>query len=154
MKFTIGRIYILKINGIATKLFISPKSSVPQGSHFGPICFIIFTNDLDIEFLLCYADDTKAFRKIRNLQDRNKLQEDIDKISKWSIENNLTLNVKKTYHVSYGRSKFDSIYTLNHNIIEKCITVRDLGIIFDSGLTFKPHIESIARRLSQISQSY
>lgn len=65
MKFVLNRSYTLKINGVATNEIIHPRSSVPQGSHFGPILYVIFTNDIDIENILCYADDTKAFRIIR-----------------------------------------------------------------------------------------
>lgn len=37
MEFIIGRSYILKIDGEPTEFVISPKRSVPQGSHSGPI---------------------------------------------------------------------------------------------------------------------
>lgn len=151
MKFTIGREYLLKINGIPSRISIRPASSVPQGSHFGPMCFVIFTNDLDIENLSSYADDKKVFRVIRTMEDRDALQGDVDRVARWAVENQLTLNVGKTYHMSYGKIAVDTILTLNHIIIEKCTTVRDLGVTFDSELTFKPHIQSIARRLSQMT---
>lgn len=151
MKFIIGRVYVLKINGVPTGISISPASSVPQGSHFGPICFVIFTNDLDVPNLRCYADDTKVFRSIKTMEDRNDLQKDVDRVATWSTNNQLTRNVGKTYHMSYGKQAVDSLYSLNHIIIEKCVTVRDLGVTFDSELTFKPHIQSIARRLSQMA---
>lgn len=70
MKF-IGREYILKVNGQTTKFSISPESSVLQGSHFGPILFITFTNNMDDEDTLCYADDKKIFKVIRGMEDRN-----------------------------------------------------------------------------------
>lgn len=87
MKFTVGRIYILKINGQATEFFIQPESSVSQGSHFGPILYLIFTDDMNVEDMLCYADDTKIFKIIRNIEDRNALQANIDRIQDWSVSN-------------------------------------------------------------------
>lgn len=79
------------------------------------------------------------------------MQRDIDKVVTWSIENQLTLNIKKTYHMSYGRQNIDCIFIVHQSIIEKTSTVRDLGIIFDTELTFKPHIQSISRRISQMA---
>lgn len=153
MKFMIGREYFLKMGGIPSNISIMPESSVPQGSHFGPICFLLFTNDLNLDNQLCYADDKKIYRVIRNMDDRDALQRDIDNVAKWSRDHQLNLNVSKTYHMSYGKKKknVDCIFTLNHIIIEKCTNVRDLGVTFDSDLTFKPHIQSIARRLSQMA---
>lgn len=150
MNFIIGRKYILKIDGIETTFEIMPKSSVRQGSHMGPILYyILFTNGLGLDEL-CYADDTKVFQIIRTLQDRDALQTKINKIEKWSSENGLTLNPNETYHVSYGKRTVHSLYFIKGQIIEEKKEARDLGVIFDSGLTFKSHIEYVNKRASQM----
>lgn len=106
----------------------------------GPMLYILFTSGLGLDEL-CYADDTKVFQIIRNLHDRDALQAKINKIEKWSQENGLTLNPKKTYHVSY---------VIKGQIIEEVKEVRDLGVLFDSDLTFKSHVEYINKRTSQM----
>lgn len=151
IKFIMKREYYLKVNDNPTNFKIIPKSSVPQGSHLGPILFVIFTNEIGINNILTYADDTKIFHVIRNMEDRNELQNNINILENWARENHLTLNARKTYHVSYGKSVIDSIYFLQGAVIEKTSQVRDLGVIFDSKLTFKPHIEQITRRLNQMT---
>ena len=65
----------------------SVLSGVPQGSVLGPILFLIYITDLDDDIsskVLTFADDTKVFRKITKDTDKQSLQDDIDKVVKWS----------------------------------------------------------------------
>ena len=60
---------------------------VPQGSVLGPILFLIYINDLEDDIsskVLTFADDTKVFRKVTNDTDKRSLQDDLDKLVKWS----------------------------------------------------------------------
>lgn len=135
MRFVVGREYVLKIDNIPTEAVIKPKSSVPQGSHFGPILYVIFTNDINISNISCYADNTKNFRIIKDMDDRNELQKNIRELETWAATNFLKLIKKKSYQVSYGKQKVDLCYFLQGSMIEKVSQVRDLGLIFDNQLT-------------------
>ena len=60
---------------------------VPQGSVLGPILFLIYINYLEEGVtgnILKFADDTKLFRKTKEIGDKQKLQDDIDKLVRWS----------------------------------------------------------------------
>jgi hypothetical protein len=62
-------------------------SGVPQGCHFGPLCFIWFVNDISRIFryirVLFYADDMKLFLLVRGIQDFLKIQSDLNRLAEW-----------------------------------------------------------------------
>ena len=66
-------------------------SGVPQGTVLGPILFLLYVNDLDQYVkdskLSSFDDDTRIGRKILTLNDCNLLQEDLNRIIRWSEEN-------------------------------------------------------------------
>ena len=65
----------------------SVLSGVPQGSVLGLILCLVYINDLEEGVtgkLLKFADDTKLFRKTKEFGDKQKLQNNIDKLVRWS----------------------------------------------------------------------
>ena len=65
----------------------SVLSGVPQGSVLGPILFLVYINDVEEGVtgkILKFADDTKLFRKTKEIGDKQKLQYDIYKLVRWS----------------------------------------------------------------------
>ena len=68
---------------------------MPQGSVLEPILFLVYINDLEEGVtgkILKFADDTKLFRKTKEIGDNQKLQDDINKLVKWSEKGQMLFN--------------------------------------------------------------
>ena len=76
----------------------SVLSGVPQGSVLGPNLLLVYINDLEEGVtgkILTFADDTKLFRKAKEIGDKHKIQDDIDKLVKWSEKWQMLFNFGK-----------------------------------------------------------
>lgn len=157
MSFISGRSYILKSEGVIykrTKFYTS--SSVPQGSHIGPLLFILMCNDMSTTVDECQfyisqlADDTKIYGIVNNEVQATNLQMVISRFKEWTHNNKLELNAKKTIHVSYknkrNQNNFSKTYYIGSDPIIQKDKTRDLGVIFDSHLTFDAHLDEISGR--------
>lgn len=73
------------VNG-EKSMYITPTSSVPQGSILSPLLFALFINDLPRYVranILLFADDLKIYLKIGSHNDALLLQNDINSIIRW-----------------------------------------------------------------------
>ena len=92
---------------------------IPQGSVLGPLLFLMFINDLDLNIhnaLLKFADDTKICSRICNSEDVQKLQEDLNTLQEWAHTWQMKFNIQKCkvmrvgdsdsgFHVFHGKSE-------------------------------------------------
>ena len=92
-----------------------------------------------------YADDIKIVAPITNHSDCERLQNDMDAFSAWSVHNKLLLNVSKCKVLSFFRirSPIFHQYSLYNTGIARVEFISDLGVIFTSDLSFERHIDSI-----------
>jgi len=132
------------------------SSGVPQGSHLGPLLFVIFINDIkeclkNCEFLL-FADDLKVFKPIYTADDCWGLQADLDSLATYCNINHLTLNISKCCQITFSRvhSPIVCHYTINNSQLSNVTKVKDLGVIIDNKLLFDAHIDSIVQKSYQM----
>lgn len=144
------RFQYVKLMGHNSKKF-EVKSGVPQGSHLGPLLFILFMDDVTRIFKtmkILYADDLKLCSKIKSVSDAIQLQLDINALSDWCKRNHLDLNVGKCKTMSYFRKrtpiKFD--YTIDGIQLTRVKIIQDLGVWFDEQLTFNRHIDYVTSK--------
>lgn len=116
--FLVNRRYTLKVDGNTYGLGHNATSSVPQGSHVGPILFDIYCSDLmDIIYgtdvkLRAFADDSKFLRFIETRNDSIELQLVLDRATKWCGDNRLPINPNKTKHLSFSMAPSHRINTM------------------------------------------
>lgn len=133
-------------NGFKSSIFTA-SSGVPQGSNLGPLLFLLFVNDLCSEIdcqKLLFADDLKIFQSISSVDDCIVLQSELDKVQNWCNFNNLNLNAAKCKIVTYTKkqSRYEHNYNIDGTVLDRQNSIKDLGIIFDSQLSFTQHINN------------
>ena len=76
------------------------RSGVPQGTDLGPLCFLIYINDMGNSIsrkttLRLFADDSLLYRSIKTIDDRKQLQEDLTTLTKWAETWQMTFHPAK-----------------------------------------------------------
>ena len=137
---------------------LNTSCGVPQGSILGPLLFILYINDISNVstklFPIIYADDSNLFIQGKNITDMVAvLNTEVKKVSEWVNSNKLSLNISKTNYMVFKRKNYrvhvpDDII-INNNIISRVYTIKFLGVILDSHLTWEKHINYIRNKISK-----
>ena len=131
----------------------SVLSGVPQGSILGPILFLIYINDLEDDIsskVLKFADDTKVFRKFTNDTDKQSLQDDLEKLVKWSEIWQMLLNFGKCKCIHIGHRNMDKEYKMGDAVQGRTTQEKDLGVTFSNDMTVSEQCGIAALKGNQI----
>ena len=128
-------------------------SGVPQGSVLGPLLFIIYINDLDVNItsnLSKFADDTKIGRTTNDIDDSQALQDDLNKLYDWSVKWQMEFNVDKCKVMRMGTVSHNISYQLNDKEIGTTQCERDLGVRVNKDLKPKEQVISVRNKANRI----
>ena len=137
---------------------------VPQGSVLGPLLFLLYINDIykcssEFTFYL-FADDTSIIYADNNLRTlESTVNSELAKVSEWLKANKLTLNIKKSNYVIFRprqktmpfvpQVKIFNPMSNTHTSLEIKDFIKYLGIMIDSDLSWKNHIDFICHKISK-----
>ena len=68
------------------------------------------------------------FRKVKNDGDRQHLQNDLDKLAKWSEKWQMLLNFRKRKCIYTGRGNLDVNYKMGATVLGTTVKEKDLGL--------------------------
>ena len=133
-------------------------SGVPQGSVLGPLLFIIYINDMsELINHLCklFADDSKVIAVIKDYQDSERLQSDLNKLVSWAQTWKMKFNYDKCKVMYFGKkNRTKSVYTLNNFETDSRVALTeidnesDLGIQIFSDLKWNLKLKELLIKLT------
>ena len=110
---------------------------VPQGSVLGPILFLVYIDELEEGVtgnILTFADDTILFRKTKEIGEKHKLQDDIDKLVRWSETWQMLFNFWKYKCLHTGPGNTGKNYEMGRTILSKTVKEKDLGVSMNANM--------------------
>ena len=132
---------------------------VPQGSILGPLLFLIYVNEIPSTVNSCdislYADDTVLFCSAKTtIELEQKLNSDLQNLSRWFGANRLTLNTSKCKFMVFGSNaklaKLQNINLLiNNRPLNRVESFKYLGITLNQTLSWSDHIEALFTKVNQ-----
>ena len=140
-----------------------------QGSSLGPLLFNVATNQLTAYIpselngfkvsITRFADDTQVAvtgprHQLKRMEET--MEELLDLMTSWFLQNRMKVNAQKTELIMFGsRQNLQHIKdppTVNFigETIHPSSTVKNLGVIMDSTMTWAPHIDNLVAKCTGI----
>ena len=99
---------------------------------------------------MIFADDTKLFNMVSDIQGYKQLREDLDKLLDWSETWQLHFNQGKYKDLHFGRNNSKKTYYICNTTLEVVREEKDLGVIIDDQLTFHKHIATAVKKANRM----
>ena len=131
-------------------------SGVPQGIVLGPLCFLIYINDMEKSIsrtstLRLFADVSLLYRPVNTTDDDKKLQEDLTELTKWADKWQMTFHPAKCYILRVTRKKIPIItnYEMLGQQLETVHQYPYLGVELSEDLGWEPHINKVISKANR-----
>ena len=140
---------------------------VLQGSVLGPVLFTVYTGTLTflpeaqrVSYHF-FAGDMQLFIKIEDIDEaKHRLSSLLSDLKIWMARRKLKLNVGKT-EIIVIRGNLKNVPVANFGVMSfgdthlvPCESAKNLGVVLDSSLSFRSHIDSIVKTCEQEKSCY
>ena len=133
---------------------------LPQGpwldlaiDRLATILFLVYINDLEegvIGKILKFADDTKLFTKTKEIGDKQNVQDDIDKLVKWSEKWQMLFNFGKCKCLHIGPGNTSMTYEMGGTILSTTVKEKDLGVTMNANMKVSEQCRIAASKGNQV----
>ena len=121
--------------------------------YSGLFLFLVYINDLEEGVtgkILNFADDTKLFRKTKEIGDKQKLQDDFNKLIKWSEKWQMLFNFGKCKCLHTGPGNTGMNYEMGGTILSKTVKEKDLGVTMIANMKVSEQYRIAAAKGNQV----
>ncbi|ETO12526.1 hypothetical protein RFI_24849 [Reticulomyxa filosa] len=161
--FLSERVGQVVLNGISSSIY-NFDTGVPQGSSLSPLLFLLYINDISQEVhepIQCgmFADDVALWTsiytsKMKEMDNQLQLlQQSLDGILLWASKWKLLLSPEKSQCITFRKKNKRNYPLLSLHLgdakIPETNKVKYLGLIMDSHLTYKEHVNYVYGKASR-----
>ena len=121
----------------------------------GPLFFLIDINDIHIGLspgskISLFADDSLLYRTIADESDSLRLQNDLDTLQQWELNNKMEFHPDKCslLQITNRLHPVNFIYNIHNTPIQATKSAKYLGVTIDDSLSWDPHIKSTFQKAS------
>ena len=129
-------------------------NGVPQGTKLGPVIFLTSINSsADPVYTKCwkYVDDL-TLSENRNINTASKIQDDLNNLSDWAVNNKLSLNPSKCQVMQIYLGKKEppvAEFSVLDVQLQQVQSAKLLGVIFQHNLKWDMHIANTVTKASR-----
>ena len=133
------------------------SGSVPQGSILGPLCFLLFINDLPLTvdaYTVLFADDAAFVITASSLKELySKIEKLVTDITNYLQKNRLVPNSSKSQLMMFSSRPTHNLRDIVFagEVVEWVNEFKYLGLYLTNKLCFSSHINKVALNISRIT---
>jgi len=102
-----------------------------------------------------FADNAKLYKRVITDDDHQIFQKGLNTFQEWSDRWLLELNTNKCKIAFYGRDvNYEYKYYLSSTALKSVDVIKDLGVVFDSELSFVSHCKEKINTLGLIKRNF